>query len=43
MYYLQMFLAWLLYAYTALALRENVLKLNGSYIRYHHLLSYLSK
>jgi len=35
-----MFLAWLLYAYTALALRENVLKLNGSYIRrwwiHHH-------
>mmetsp|Transcript_16118 Transcript_16118/g.40956 ORF Transcript_16118/g.40956 Transcript_16118/m.40956 type:complete len:371 (-) Transcript_16118:92-1204(-) len=28
-----MFLAWMLYAYTALALRENVLKMNGSYIR----------
>lgn len=30
----QLFLVWMLYAYTALALRENVLKLNGSDIRY---------
>ncbi|CAK0752938.1 hypothetical protein CVIRNUC_002183 [Coccomyxa viridis] len=36
----QAFLAWLLYFYTALALRENVLKVNGSSIRpwwiHHH-------
>lgn len=36
----QMFLCWMLYLYTALALRENVLKVNGSSIRpwwiHHH-------
>ncbi|KAK9798540.1 hypothetical protein WJX73_001107 [Symbiochloris irregularis] len=36
----QLFLCWLLYMYTALALRENVLKVNGSSIRdwwiHHH-------
>mmetsp|Transcript_42986 Transcript_42986/g.102052 ORF Transcript_42986/g.102052 Transcript_42986/m.102052 type:complete len:384 (+) Transcript_42986:71-1222(+) len=41
-----MFLVWMMYAYTALALRENVLKLNGSDIRpwwiHHHYWSIVS-
>lgn len=30
---MQLFLCWLIYFYTASALRESVLKVNGSHIR----------